>query len=588
MQRRLAAILSADAEGYSRLMGEDEAGTVRMLTTYRELMRDVIAAHRGRIVDTPGDNVLAEFVSVVDAVECAVSIQDTLRRRNAELPETRRLRFRTGIDVGDVLADGERIYGDGVNVAARVEHLAEPGGICLTGAAYDEVERKVPLKFEALGEQRVKNIARPVRVYRVAREQESGHRAAKAASAVRRPVGPALTPPEHPSIVVLPFANIGRDPSQEALADGMTEELITTLSKISGIFVIASTSAFMYKARVVSVQEVVRELGVRYVLEGSVRRSADRVRVTAQLVDGGTGYHLWADRFDRPLTDLFAVQDEITQRIVTELEVALTEGEEARRHRRATSSVQALEQWARGLAASREQSREANVRARAHFEAAVATDPDFALATASLAQTHFADLYFGYSEDRARSVAIAEALVRKTLALDAQLPEAHQLLAGAHLLHGEREEALAAAKRALELDPNGADLYAFLAFIYNRLERAEEALAHVTKAMRLSPAYSAWYLTQAGFAYMTLGRWEEALDAYEAAAAGMPDNWLARMALVTCYQALGREVESHEALAAWRARDPAASLQRAREFYSMANPASRDRMLDLLTRAGLR
>src|SRR6266540_2496755 len=559
MQRRLAAILSADAEGYSRLMGEDEAGTVRMLTTYRELMRDVIAAHRGRIVDTPGDNVLAEFVSVVDAVECAVSIQDTLRRRNAELPETRRLRFRIGINVGDVLADGERIYGDGVNVAARVEHLAEPGGICLTGAAYDEVERKVPLKFEALGEQRVKNIARPVRVYRVAREQESGHRAAKAASAVRRPVGPALTPPEHPSIVVLPFANIGRDPSQEALADGMTEELITTLSKISGLFVIASTSAFMYKARVVSVQEVVRELGVRYVLEGSVRRSADRVRVTAQLVDGGTGYHLWADRFDRPLTDLFAVQDEITQRIVTELEVALTEGEQARRHRRATSSVQA----------------------------AVATDPDFALATASLAQTHFADLYFGYSEDRARSVAIAEALVRKTLALDAQLPEAHQLLAGAHLLHGEREEALAAAKRALELDPNAADLYAFLAFIYNRLERAEEALAHVTKAMRLSPAYSAWYLTQAGFAYMTLGRWEEALDAYEAAAAGMPDNWLARMALVTCYQALGREVESHEALAAWRARDPAASLQRAREFYSMANPASRDRMLDLLTRAGL-
>ena len=593
MQRRLAAILSADAEGYSRLMGEDEAATVRTLTAYRELMREAIGASRGRIVDTPGDNVLAEFGSVVDAVECAVSIQDTLRRHNAELPTGRRLHFRIGINVGDVLTEGDRIYGDGVNVAARLEKIAEPGGICLSGAAYDEVERKLPFRYEALGEQRVKNIARPVRVYRVSTTEPTSRGEpveiadAGASSVFRRPGDVALALPDRPSIVVLPFANIGRDPAQEALADGMTEDIITTLSKISGLFVIAGNSAFTYKGRAVNVPDVARQLGVRHVLKGSVRRSGNRARVTAQLIDGATGYHVWADRFDCELPNLFDVQDQITQRIVTELEVVLTEGEQARRRRRATSSVEAFERWARGMAAFRDNSREGNARARAAFEAAVAIDPHFALAIALIGFTHCNDIYFAYQEDRTSVAAAAEASARAVLALDPDLPEAHHLLAAVHLMRGDQEKAVAAAKRGIELDPNAADLHAYLAFVYNRVGRAEEALAHATKAMRLSPAHPAWYLTQAGYAYMTLERWDEALAAYRAAASDMPDNWLVRVALVTCYMALGHEPEARQALAAWQARDPKASMERVREFFARAGPAGRERMLDLLARAGL-
>ena len=319
-KRKLSAILSADVKGYSRLMGEDEEATVRTLKAYRQLITELTEKHRGRIVDSPGDNVLDEFSSVVDAVRCAVEIQEELRVRNAELSENRRMEFRIGINLGDVIEEGERIYGDGVNVAARIEGLAEGGGVCISGTAFDQVESKLGLEFEYLGEQAVKNIKKPVRVYRV--RMERGVPDVKTRQ--------ELTLPDKPSIAVLPFDNMSGDPEQEYFSDGITEEIITALSKVPEMFVIARNSTFTYKGKPVKVQQVGEELGVIYVLEGSVRKAGNRVRITAQLVDAVTGHHLWAERYERDLKDIFALQDEITYKILTSLQVTLTEGEQAR------------------------------------------------------------------------------------------------------------------------------------------------------------------------------------------------------------------------------------------------------------------
>ena len=364
-KRKLTAILSADVKGYSRLMGTDEEATVRTLQEYREVMASSIQHHRGRILDTAGDSVLAEFASVVDAVQCAVEIQQVLRAKNALLPEDRRMEFRIGINLGDVIEEGDTIYGDGVNIAARVESLAEAGGICISESAYQQIENKLPLRYDYLGEHEVKNIAKPVRVYRARIESEAapsklgkekkpvGKRLSKAALAIVAVVVIAgavilyqfvLRPspskvevaskekmafplPDVPSIAVLPFVNMSEDPKQEFLCDGMTEAIITALSKVPRLFVIARNSTFTYKGKPVKVKQVSEELGVRYVLEGSVQRSGDRVRITAQLIDALTGNHLWAERYDRDLKDIFALQDEITIKILTATQVKLTEGE---------------------------------------------------------------------------------------------------------------------------------------------------------------------------------------------------------------------------------------------------------------------
>src|SRR5262249_17750655 len=385
MARKLAAILSADVQGYSRLMGEDEEATIRTLTTYRAVIASHIEQHRGRVVDAPGDNLLAEFASVVDAVQCASTIQRDLKERNAALPEPRRMEFRIGINLGDVVVEGERLYGDGVNIAARLESLAEPGGICLSGTVYDQIETKVPLGYEYLGEQRVKNITKPVRVYRVAEPGSAPptrtdhkkrptykRRAALAAVLVlvvgiassvllyllRPPAAPigvssdkasVLPLPDKPSIVVLPFVNMSKDPDQEYFSDGLTEVLTGDLSKISSLFVIARNSAFTYKGKAVKVQDVGREMGVRYVLEGSVQKAAQRVRITTQLIEATTGYHLWSEQYDRPLQDLFALQDEIVQKIVTTLQLQLTLQEQGYIVRKTTNNLEAYDVFLRGL-----------------------------------------------------------------------------------------------------------------------------------------------------------------------------------------------------------------------------------------------
>jgi len=416
-KRKLTAILSADVEGYSRLMGEDEDATIRTLTAYRELMSTLIQKHRGRVVDSPGDNFLAEFLSVVDAVRCAVEVQEELRVRNAELPDDRRMEFRIGINLGDVVEEGERIYGDGVNITARVEGLAEGGGICISGTVYDSIKNKLSLGYESMGEHTVKNIKEPVWVYRVQMEPET---VAFAVSREKKPglkhwrwavlaavvvvaavivtiwdfyscpsptpedvtseEAPLLELPDKPSIAVLPFANISGDPEQEYFSDGMTEDLITDLSKISGLFVIARNSVFTYKRKAVKVEDVRRELGVRYVLEGSVRKAGDRVRITAQLVDTKTGGHLWAERYDRDLRDIFALQDEVTQKIVAALAVRLTLDEQERLVSKHTDDLAAYGYTLRGLEYLFRFTEEANAQARQMFEKSIGLDPEYALA----------------------------------------------------------------------------------------------------------------------------------------------------------------------------------------------------------------
>jgi len=316
-KRKLTAILSADVKGYSRLMGENEAETVTTLTAYRRIMGELIQQHRGRVVDSTGDNLLAEFASVVDAVQCGVGVQKELQARNADLPENRRMQFRIGINLGDVIEEGEKLYGDGVNIAARLEALAEPGGICISKTAFDHIESKLPLGYQFLGQQTVKNIAKPVGAYKVLMEPRVIDREEEEAGKTVEPGKPPAPLPDKPSIAVLPFTNMSDDPEQEYFSDGMSEDIISSLSQLPDIFVIARNSTFTYKGKSVNVQQVSRELGVKYILEGSVRKVGNRVRITAQLIDGTTGHHLWAERYDRKLEDIFAIQDEVTFKILT-------------------------------------------------------------------------------------------------------------------------------------------------------------------------------------------------------------------------------------------------------------------------------
>jgi TolB-like protein len=399
VKRKLSAIFSADVEGYSRLMGEDELATVETLTTYKETMRKLIKQYRGRVVDSTGDNLLAEFISVVDAVQCAVEVQQVLSAKNETLPENRRMYFRIGINLGDVIEEGEVIYGDGVNVAARVESLAKGGGISISGTAYDQLGKKLPLGYEYLGEQSVKNIEKPVRVYRILTEAEAAGKVigeekpktkqlrwaaiggvvvliiVAGALAIwnfyfRPPFEPASVErmaydlPDKPSIAVLPFVNLTGDKDQEYFSDGLTEEIITALSKVPKVFVIARNSTFSYKDKPVKVNQVAEELGVQYVIEGSVRKAEDQVRITAQLIDALSGRHIWAERYDRELKDIFTVQDEITKRIIASLQVELTEGEQARAHARGTENLAAYLKVLQGTWHSFQGSREGNAKAK--------------------------------------------------------------------------------------------------------------------------------------------------------------------------------------------------------------------------------
>ena len=498
-KRKLTAILSADAVEYSRLMSENEEATVSTITSYREVLTTLIQQHNGKVLDSPGDNLLAEFVSVVDAVQCAVAVQKEIKARNDELPENRRMQFRIGINLGDVIQEEERIYGDGVNIAARLEGLSEPGGICISKTAFDHIESKLPYGYEFLGDQTVKNIAKPVAAYRVLMEPRITVAGEKEKEKIvpiwrRKTIlagGIALVVviivaviwnfyfrpppmevasvekmafplPEKPSIAVLPFNNLSGDPAQDYIADGISENIISALSKISEMFVIASNSTFTYKGKPVKVQQVSEELGVRYVLEGSAQKIGNRVRITAQLIDATTGHHLWSEKYDRDMKDLFALQDEITHKIIVELQVKLTEGEQARVSHKSTTNLEAWSYAVRGLKLFERASKENNAKAMELFERAVELDPNYVWAWVRLAWTHvMAAIQDGANPLPNHFKKVVE-ISKKVLVLDESDSDVHALLGLVYLMQNRYEQAIAEGEKSLALGPTNAQAHVLL------------------------------------------------------------------------------------------------------------------------------
>jgi adenylate cyclase len=537
LQRRLAAILSADVVGYSRLMGIDEAGTLSRLNALRrELIDPTIAAHSGRIVKLMGDGALVEFASAVDAVTCAIEIQRQLREHGAGSSEAELLQFRIGINVGDIIIDGEDILGDGVNIAARVEGIAEPGGISISEDAWRQVQGKVAANFVDTGAQSLKNIARPVRVYRV----ELGK------PGITEPIAPTSPLPGKPSIAVLPFQNMSGDIEQDYFCDGLVEDIITTLSKLAGLRVIARNSSFVYKGRSVDIREAAKQLGVRYVLEGSVRKSGSRIRITAQLIDADDGSHVWAERYDRAIDDIFAIQDELTLVVATEMQVKLTDGEQARLRYTTTNNVEAWNYWVEGLSYYRQPvTKEQWGRARPCWEKALALDPKSAALNAMVGFLHYADARFGWWDDRETALGKARAYADRALELDPNNADAYTTSSLISLLRGHYEEAVVDARIAVKLAPGSADAATFACFVLASSGYPEEAVMQIERAMSLSPNHPPNYLGHLGNAYRLSGRIEEAIAAFKAYDARHPGFGLTD--LVIAYQQNGQPEEAKQA-----------------------------------------
>ena len=568
--RKLAAILSADVQGYSRLMGDDEVATIRTLTAYREVMTSLIEQHRGRVVDSPGDNLLAEFASAVDAVHGAVAIQQELKTRNADLADQRQMHYRIGINVGDVVVEGERIYGDGVNIAARLESLAEGGGIAISGTVYDQVKNKLTEPLAYCGEHIVKNIADPVRMYRVELEAE----------AATPPIGveqPAELPlPDKPSIAVLPFTNMSNDPEQEYFGDGLTDDIITDLSKISGLFVIARNSVFAYKGQTINIPEVGRALGVSHVLESSVRKAGDRVRINVQLIEAATGGHVWAERYDREMKDIFALQDDVRQKIVRALEVKLTEREQGRVGLIPTGNLEAYDYFLRGLTQMWQFTKDANTQARRSFTHALELDPDYAAAAAFLGAAYLVRWLFWNPRPQVLAQAVEQA--QRAVALDDALPEAHGILGILYAASKQPEQALAEGERAIALNPNYADAHVWLGFILSYQDKPKEALRALQQALRLNPHPPFPYFGSLGIACYLLRRHEESIVAFKRALALNPHNANARAFLALNYIETGQEEAARAEFIESLKLSPLASPRSLRQRMPMTDPAVVQRM----------
>jgi adenylate cyclase len=576
MERRLTAILAADVAGYSRLMGADEEGTLAQLKTHRrDLVDPKINEHRGRIVKTTGDGILVEFASAVDAVRCAVAFQRGMAALNSEVAEDRRIAFRVGVNVGDIIIDGGDIFGDGVNVAARLESLAEPGGICVSGRVQEDTRGKVDIAFEDLGEQQLKNIAWPVRVYRARFDGPA------------KP-GVTLPLPSKPSIAVLAFQNMTGDPEQEYFADGIAEDIITMLSRSQSLFVIARNSSFTYKGRAVDVKQIARELGVRYVLEGSVRRGGNRIRITAQLVDAVTGNHLWAERYDREFADIFAVQDEITEAVATAIEPAVAQMERHLAVRKPPESLGAWEAYQRGLWHMGRIGAADNEAARNFFQRAIDLDPGFASAYAQLA----AGICVGASNDQTLSIAeaVKEALpmAQRAVALDPQSAAGYISLGLAHSFLGDQEGSVAAARQALTISPNYAAAHHALGRALLFCGRPQEALEAIRKAVRLDPydPRRAIWLLQIVIAHYYLRNYEAAVEAAKEALRSYPDHPLVYRWLAAALGQVGRLDEAKQALEKTIAVAPKSIDMYVRQRAPWWRVEDYEHMLEGLRRAG--
>jgi len=579
--RRLAAIVAADVAGYSRLMGLDEVGTARTLREHRKVTDALVAKHGGRLVKSTGDGVLLEFPSVVDAVECAVAVQAVMAERNQGIPEDQRMLFRIGINLGDILIEGDDILGDGVNVAARLEGIAEPGGICISSFAYDQVRGKVPVDFTDLGEQTLKNITRPVKAY------ACSIGAAIGSSSMSTLGNKLLQLPKKPSIAVLPFDNFSSDAEQGYFADGITEDIITTLSYISSLFVIARNSCFVYKGKARDLRKVGEELGVRYVLEGSVRRSADRIRVTAQLIDAMTGNHLWADRYDRPLKDVFDIQDELTKEIVSALRVVLTEGEEARVWQRSTNNVGAWGDAVRGFDYIWRGTAADIITARKYLTSAIAQDPMYAKAIAMLACTHYFDVRFAYTnavEEAKRQLA---ELTDQALALDPNEPYAIVMKANVLVFEERFDEAIEVAKRATAISPNDALIWLALARDYISGGRPAEGEQAIRTGMRLNPFFPVNYLAVLGDALIHQGKNSEALDVLCELVRRNKNYISAHLHLAGLYSEAGELDKVRQEIAEVLRINPSYRVPMAKNFYLSSDAVRKEAFLDALRRGGL-
>jgi adenylate cyclase len=623
-KRKLTAVFSADVAGYSRLMADDEAATVKTLATYREVMASLIKQHRGRVVDSPGDNVLAEFASVVDAVQCAVAVQKEFQSRNAALPENRRMEFRIGINLGDVIEEEDRIYGDGVNIAARLEALAEPGGICVSKTSFDHIETKLPLGYEYLGEQEVKNIPKPVGTYKVvmeprvtvAGEKEKArvvpfwHRKSILAGGVAfilvviaaliwnfyfRPPPMevaseermAFPLPEKPSIAVLPFTNMSGDPEQDYFSDGLTEEIISALSKIPKLFVIARNSTFTYKGKPVKVQQVAEELGVRYVLEGSIRKAGDKIRITAQLVDALNGHHLWAERYDRNLSDIFAVQDEITKKIITAMQVKLTEGEEVRVAAKGTNNLVAYLKYLQANELVNRLDSDSNALGKQFAEEAIALDPKYASAYFILAGAHMMDVWLGASKSPKQSLAKAMELLQKAIVLDDTFAEAHGLLGFLYSMTRQHDKAVAKAEQAVALNPNSAECHYRLGKILTFAGRWKESIPEYERAIRLNPIPPNKYLFSIGLAYGWTGQYEKAITWCKKAVHQKPNSYLAHFMLTVVYSLSGRDEEARAEAAEVLRIQPKFSLEKQKKKATYKKETDMEKLFGALRKAGL-
>jgi adenylate cyclase len=604
-------------------MGEDEEATLHTLSSYRRIIDGLIGLHHGRFVNSAGDSVLAEFASIVEAVNSAVEIQAALKSENANLPPDRRMEFRIGVNSGDVMLEGEQLYGDGVNVAARLENLADPGGICVSGTVYEQVRDKLDLKYQDRGEQAVKNIARPVHVWRVVVDgtpasvprlprqywrgavlslagmaiavgtfvlvQHLSLKPPHTSASIPSPAKPALSLPSIPSIAVLPFANLSGDPKQEYFSDGISDQLINQLSRLGGLFVIARNSSFSYKSKPIKEQDIGRELGVKYLLEGSVQKSPERIRVGVELVNAGTGSEVWTQRFDRPLKDIFAVQDEIVGKVTTTLGLIFKREqrnvpEEYWRQR--TTDLEAYDDLLRGTEYWWRFT-EADVRiARREFEKAIALDPYYGDAYALLARTYSNSVLFGWSQNPSADLKHASELAQKSLALDDSVVEAVTVLCTVDWLQHRFDEAVAECNQAVGIDPNYAPGYEELSSALNVSNRPQEALQAAEKAMRLDPTRQDFYAYFVAAPLTVMGRYEEALPLLKRHTAAYPNQPWGHASLISAYMALGREQEARaEALELKRISPNFLAHVDAGVFK---DPASNKRLKDVLRQAGLK